>query len=88
MSATAPGQILELDTLSCGSDGGGDRTLPVVGRDGLRFVRDKRLAPLGQDLPNPVGGVAHRSDSPGEDRVVDHRDWRASTALLNASSIG
>ena len=38
MTAAAPGQILELGTLSWGSDGGGDRALPVAGSDSLRFV--------------------------------------------------
>ena len=63
MTATAPGQILELDTLSCGSDGGGDRALPVAGRDSLRFggtvdcrVRQRRdLLYVGQRIAD--GGV-------------------------------
>lgn len=37
MTATAPRQILELDTLACTGDGRGDRASPVAGRDGLWF---------------------------------------------------
>ena len=95
MRAAASRQILEREAFSSRFARSCDRSLPVRDQARLRFVgpvdcRVRQHIAEPQKILDVVRSdiITHRGDLPGEDRVVDHRERRASTALLNASSIG